>query len=290
MTFKELMKIRNNENNYSELCNLSNFVPFVGAGMSSSIYPLWHEFLESFELLDDERKTLQYFLDLGKYEEAATFIAEKNHTLFIRQVKATFKNSKIEYSKIQNATKKIFEITNDMIITTNLDEILETIWNANNKKFEAIITPNCEEQFNNAISSKTQNILIKLHGTVAESSQYILTAEQYNNHYGQISNNKIDTALSFVRDLLRCLDSRTILFLGSSLKSDRIIDILKYLHNKNNYINHYAFLPLEDYEEKSELNLLRERELAECGIVPIWYPINDYDSIEILIDNLKKNK
>ena len=282
------MKIRNNEYNYNELCNSSNLVPFVGAGMSSSIYPLWREFLESFELLECEHEQLQYFLSLGKYEEAATFIAEKNHSLFTRYVKSTFNSNKIEYSKIQNATKKIFDITKDMIITTNLDEILEAVWNANNTEFEAIITPNCEDQFNYAISNNVQNILIKLHGTITESSQYILTIEQYDNHYGDSSIGEIDTKLPFVRDLLRCLDSKTILFLGSSLKSDRIIDILKYLHNMNKYISHYAFLPLEDSDEKSELNLLRERELAECGVVPIWYPVNDYDSIEVLIDNLKK--
>lgn len=287
-TIDDILDIRRNRYHISELAKARTIVPFVGAGMSSGIYPMWSEFLEQFDLLPSERDQVHQFLNAGKFEEAASYIFAISKRLFIDTVKDVFSPSHLSEKNFSPALRILPQIADDMVLTTNLDEVLEHVWQDERKEFDAIIMPDYEDQFNQAIAEGNQ-ILIKLHGTVKESSKYVLTKEQYDEYYGVDSENTINFNKSFPRDLGRAMQSKTLLFLGCSLKNDRVLHILKQIAGWNEHVKHYALLATEKNEEE---NTYRERELAKYGIFPIWFPHKDYNCIAIILAELlqlKKN-
>lgn len=288
-TIDEILSIRGNRHHIDDLANVHSLVPFIGAGMSSEIYPMWHNFLEGFYLLPNERTHLNQLLDVGEFEEAASYIFSLSKRGFVDTVKEAFSPKHLERKAFSPSLRILPKLTDGMVLTTNLDELLENVWQQEGKEFEAIITPDYEDQFNQAIASNLRT-LVKLHGTVRESSKYVLTKEQYNEYYGVNSNNAIDFNKPFPRDLGRAMQAKTLLFLGCSLKNDRVLHILKQIAGWNEYVKHYAILALADNEEE---NIRRERELENYGIFPIWFPDKDYDCIftilSELLSRLKKN-
>ena len=129
---------------------------------------------------------------------------------------------------------------------------------------------------------------MKLHGSIEESSKFILTKEQYNNAYGVNSEESIDFSNSFVGNLGRVMISKTLLFLGCSLKNDRTLHILKsIIQHFGNKIKHYAFLQLEDNEDN---NILLERKLNKYGISVIWFPKGEFGAIKTLLEHLQQSK
>jgi tetratricopeptide (TPR) repeat protein len=282
-----LLEIKKNEHYLEKLCSVRGIVPFIGAGVSVTMYPMWRTFLEGFDLLPTERKMLTDLLDDGKYEEAASFISSLSEKIFTDTVKATFSPSRIAIEKFTDTLLLLPELVDDLIVTTNLDEVLEKVWDYQEIPFPSIITPDHEDQFNEAITHDEGNILVKLHGTVRESTKYVITKEQYDSCYGADSANKIDLSKPFPRDLGRLLNARTLLFIGSSLKSDRVLHLLQEINKQNKHITHFALLSLEDNEDSV---ILRERKLAEYGIVPIWFPKNDFPNIAVLLDYIIKKK
>lgn len=285
-TIDDILDIRRNRYHLENLSKATSIVPFVGAGMSSEFYPMWHDFLCQFDLLSDERIYVNQYLDEGRFEDAASYICSISNRLFIDRVKDVFSPSHLRGRTFNSALKLIPQIADNMIITTNLDEVLETVWQQEGLKFDSIITPDCEDQFNDAIISNTQT-LIKLHGSVQESTKYVLTKEQYDDCYGIDSNNNVNFEKSFPRNLGRAIQSKTFLFLGCSLKNDRILHILKQIAGWNEQVKHYALLALNEVED---MNTLRERELAKYGIIPIWFPDRNYEYISTLLGELYQIK
>lgn len=285
-TIDEILRIRRNRYHLDCLLKVRSIVPFIGAGMSSDVYPMWSDFLEQFDLLPQERVIVKQFLNDGEFEAAASYIFSISKRLFIDTVKDVFSPSLLDSVSFSPALKVLPRVTDDMIVTTNLDEVLERVWQHGKQPFDAIITPDYEDQFNDAITSNRQ-ILIKLHGTVKESTKYVLTKEQYDLFYGIDSNNNIDFSKPFPRNLGRVLHSRTVLFLGCSLKGDRVLHILRQIVGWNEYVKHYAILSLEDTEEK---NIKRERQLERYGIFPIWIPSGEFSCIATILNELLKKK
>lgn len=286
MNIEQLLEIRKNSHRINQLCNASSVVPFIGAGMSSDFYPMWRKFLEKFDLLESEQITLKDLLDNGKYEEAASFLYTLSEMAFIDTVKAEFCPSKIDSNKFNKSLMLLPVLCDNLIVTTNLDEVIENVWTHQKKSFSAIITPDYEDQFNDALIGNSC-YLIKLHGTVRESSKYVLTKEQYDSYYGINSEDNIDFTNPFPRNLSRLLNARTLLFVGSSLKNDRVLHVLKKIVKWNKYTYHFAILSLDEVEEN---NTLRERELIEYGIYPIWFPANDYSSINVFLEEIIKRR
>lgn len=285
-TIDEILSIRGNRHRIEDLSKVYSLVPFIGAGMSSGIYPMWRNFLEEFELLADERVHLNKLIDLGEFEEAASYIFSLSKRGFVETVKEVFSPKHLEGKVFSPALRILPKLTDGMILTTNLDELLENVWQHEGKNFDAIITPDYEDQFNQAIANNSR-FLVKLHGTVKESSKYVLTKEQYNEYYGVNSNDTIDFNKPFPRDLGRAMQAKTLLFLGCSLKNDRVLHILKQIAGWNEYVKHYAILALADDEETT---IRRERELENYGIFPIWFPDKDYNCILTILNELLRLK
>lgn len=285
ITYSDIQKIRQNEYYLNCLKEKRNIVPFVGAGISSCCYPMWGEFLRGFILKDDERKELEDYLQKGEYEEAASYVQKCTQGLFTDTVKRTFNASHMEVSHFYSSLLVIPRLASNLCITTNLDTMLEKAYELCKKEIK-VITPDMQDQINDAIGTNC-NYLVKLHGSYEESSKYVLTKEQYDKAYGIDSSKSIDFNNPFVNALSRLMISRTLLFLGCSLQNDRTLHVLRQIMQKyNDHIQHYALLEML---EKDDEMIDRERKLADFGIRVIWYPIKQYDSIEVIIRELLIN-
>ncbi len=286
-TFFELLKIEKNEYYFDELLKCKDIVPFLGAGVTSEFFPLWGEMLKSkFTLLEDEQTIVDDFVCNGKYEEAASYLSYINEVVFIDTIKDIFDDRHIDVSRFSMLIKTLPELAPNLIITTNLDRTIERSYEFNGKSLD-VYTPDFNDQMNDSINSNNR-CLIKLHGSVEESSKYILTKEQYDRAYGVDSENNIDFTKPFLSNLGRVMSSRTLLFIGSSLKSDRTLHILNsIITHFNKHIKHYAFLQLD---EDKDNNIFTQRKLANLGIRVIWFPKGEFSAIDLFVTNLiKKN-
>lgn len=281
-----ILNLRRNRHHLEELANAISIVPFVGAGMSSDFFPMWRAFLEQFDLLSEEQKNLHQFLNKGEFEKAASYVFSISKRLFIDTVKDVFSSSHFEGKEFNQSLKILPQISDSMVLTTNLDEILENVWHCTGNKFDAVITPDCEDSFHDAIKNQRKT-LVKLHGTINESSKYVLTKEQYDKAYGIGVDDVVDFNNPFPKNLSLAIYAKTILFLGCSLQSDRFLHVFKQIAKVNDYIKHYALLSLSNIDEE---NTLCERRLEKYGIFPIWFPNGDYGSITTILYELKRLK
>jgi hypothetical protein len=130
------------------------------------------------------------------------------------------------------------------------------------------------------ILGEGRKILLKLHGTSTTARGRILTAAEYEHHYGNGDG------------LQRAVDAictRTLLFVGCSLTVDRTLTAMKANVAANGHDNlprHYAFLP----EPPSAAERVPRRDqLVECNIYPIWYPADSHDeSIEAFLAKIEE--
>lgn len=284
--FDDLMNIKKNRLYFSQLSESNQIVPFIGAGMSCSIFPMWKDLLTRFDLLADEKSKIDVLINDGRFEEAASFLYNINSKIFIDTIKSELNKDKIEYGKISNATKKIPYITSNLIVTTNLDNLLEKLWEDNNMELK-VITPDSTDILNKA-TQNDEYCLIKLHGSVEESSKYVITKEQYDNAYGVTSENKIDYNNDFPSNLGKIMISKTLLFLGCSLKNDRTLHVLNsIMQSFGNKVQHYAFMELSASEEE---NIKTERRLSKYCISVIWFPSKEYEAINTLLEHIPQKK
>lgn len=290
ITISEIKKLHTNSDNLRLLKETLNIVPFIGAGVSSCCYPMWKDFLlKSFNLKTKEKIELTNILNSGKYEEAASFVSNcVGTTMFNDVVKRTFNPTCINSNQIYDYALLLPSITKELCLTTNLDGLLEKIF-ADQEKEIRVITPNMQDQMNEAVVSK-KRFLVKLHGTQEESTTYVLTKEQYDMAYGLDTQGEVNLSepTSFVSCLSRYVASKTLLFIGCSLDGDRTLKVLRKLTKlTENKIFHYALLELPDCEEDV---IDRERKLLnEYGIRIIWYPKAQYDSIGVILKDLIEN-
>ena len=277
VSFEDILKIRRNKYQLDCLISSAQIVPFIGAGMSCTFYPNWRDFLLQFDLLPNEKEQVESMVFSGAFEEAASYVFSISQRIFNDTVKDVFSSRHIYESGFSKAQLLLPS-------TTNLDEVIEHIWRYKGLCFDAIITPDCEDQFNTAIVSG-KHTLVKLHGSVQESSKYILTKEQYDDCYG--STESRDMGNNFCVNLGRAIQAKTLLFIGSSLKNDRFLHVLHKIARWNEHIKHYAILSLPSSNTEATM---RERELEKYGIFVIWFPQKQYNSIATILDYIAQKK
>jgi hypothetical protein len=78
-----------------------------------------------------------------------------------------------------------------------------------------------------------------------------------------------------------------VLFIGCSLSTDRIINVLAQIARISSLTSHYAFL---EAPENADLLRQKTRFLSDHRIRPIWYPHNQHQFIETLIASLIEQK
>ncbi|MEO6280343.1 SIR2 family protein [Roseateles sp.] len=247
-------------------------VPFVGAGLSvSSGYPGWTAFLK--QHVRETTINPEYFDQIlrdGKYEEAAQKLADALGPAFNEAVENAFGRSR----EISGCVQFLPHVFDSCVITTNFDDVTRRCYDAAEKSFSEVLSGEHSRELPRKLS-EGKRILLKLHGTSTSPRGRILTAVEYQQHYGD--GDELQRAIEAI-----C--SKTLLFIGCSLTVDRTLTAMKSFVQANGHDNiarHYAFLPAPGSD--AEKNARRDALLA-CNVYPIWYPAGAHDeSIEALL-------
>lgn len=282
ITFDEIMNYhKDNRGIFDDIIhNLNSIVPFVGAGMSAFVYPLWRGFLEDVfkKLRCPEKK--EYFikmLDEGYYEEAATFLkSERGIANFNNDIKQAFAIDKlkvyIENNKLQvQAVYLLPMLFRGLVLTTNFDRVLESVYDICKTPFSSAGHPGHNEMLNWALRIKNQTTLYKFHGDISEVGKLTLTKESYDAHY--------DFNSDLVRELKKCFEQKIILFLGCSLGKDRTMTVLNEALEDG--MENFAIINC-DSRKKIEVS----RNLANRGIRAILYPTRHHESVRVILERL----
>lgn len=275
-TKQRFLKLKN-------LFSQQNIIPFVGAGLSKlSGLPLWNEFLDlvAHESSIDRNK-FNDLMRVYEYEEAAQYL--DNHCAEILQENLENQFGQINsFEKISGVVCRFPEFFNETsIITNNYDDILKTVYEFHGTPFNQYLDGLTTSELPKLLSNGRN--LLKLHGSHLSKSRRILTETEYNNHYSE--DNSINSCLS-------ALLSKSILFIGCSLDTDRTVKALTELvqqKGSDSLPRHYAFLPcprLNDGTTDDDTRKTRAQTLSEANIFPIWYDGDHDECIEAFLEKL----
>lgn len=162
--------------------------------------------------------------------------------------------------------------------------VSEYLTSEQRKKFEepsdyldSALLPCLTGQMTAAIQ-ENQRCLLKMHGSVQETSSMIFSKSQYDEFYsdGKPLPMFLETFFS----------GKSLLFVGCSLTQDRTMDILAKCIRRNNKIRHYAIVELP---QDSDMEIKQRNHLSSMGIDPIYYPEGDYGCVELLFEYLAED-
>lgn len=279
MRISELLKLKQNRRRLEKIRkNRRNIIPFVGAGISAAcgLYT-WSELLDvlaSEYLTANEREEFKDSSDYLTYANAIVK-ASGNPDAIMRRIREIFEELNIYVGKAPYLLVSSFS---NNIVTTNYDTILET----SAKKFGTTtafktLLPCLVEQMTTAIQ-ENKRCIMKMHGSVEETSSFVFSESQYGEFYGE--------GKPLPMFLETFFSGKSILFVGCSLTKDRTMDVLAKCISRNQKIKHYAIveLPQDPDEEVKQRNYL-----ASLGIDPIYYPEGEYESVDLLLEYLAED-
>lgn len=280
-----LLKLGSNSTRFQDLASAIEkqlVIPFVGSGMSvPSGMKTWTGFLR--ELLTNtsmEPAEFETLLNQGEFEKVASQL--RNHMtrqLFDESFTRVFKTRTIE--SIRGPVRWLPYLFDASVLTTNFDDILERCYEDCSLPFATMFQGTDIGQFRTNLHSGDR-CLLKLHGTIRIASSRVLTESEYEKFYRPRSNCR--------KQLQQLFSQRSMLFLGCGLSSDRTMEVLKYLADRDEHsASHFAILPLplnEDNTLDDERRIQREHWLTERNIFPIWYQGEHNDCIEALMVKL----
>jgi len=266
---EQLLKLHGNEKRYDDLreaVQRRQAVPFIGSGMSvPSNLPTWSGFLQSIRTYTSlSAADVQQLLDNGEFEEATELLQRSMPpNLFDERVEHDLKvrNS----ATINGAVRLIPVIFSSLALTTNLDPILELLYDSCLIPFDHILCGQDLARYRQVVTP-TQRFLLKLHGDRMQPQSRVLTPTEYDRAYGP--NGLVRSELTLV------YQHNHLLFLGCSLGTDRTVQVIgEVAATDPNMPRHYAFLadPLDDGNR-----IAREHFLVSRNIYPIWY-VGDHD-------------
>ncbi|MFZ2473121.1 MAG: SIR2 family protein [Methanothrix sp.] len=275
---ERILKIRANRNRFYDLCKaLKNgqVIPFVGSGMSvPSGLKTWSNFLLSirgFSRMSDEE--LKRLLAESEFEEAAERLLQSMPPrLFNEQVEHSLR---IDGSKkIDGAVRFLPELFDKLVLTTNLDDLLENLYNSSNR-FDHIFAGNEIRKYR-MTKTISKRVLIKLHGDCKDPEGRVLRKDEYNKAYAEGSQIR--------EELINLLKTNSLLFLGCSLDKDRTVSLAAEIAKADPAMpRNYAFLQCPDNED---ICLEREHFLTDCSIFPIWYQADHDECIQSLFTGM----
>lgn len=274
---KHLLSLRNNEKRFNDLCGAARvglLVPMVGSGMScASGFPLWREFLRKIRrdrpfVREDE---LDGMLNSGQYEEAVDRLAsDMGVPLFDEQVEH---NLRVEADrKIDGPVRLLPELFPSLVLTTNLDDVLEHVYEASGKRLQYPLAGKDIERYRR-LHTGGSSCLLKLHGDCRRDEGRVLGVKEYTEAYGAGGGPR--EALSLV------YRTRSLLWLGCSLSIDRTMTLAGELASLDSRMPRHFALLQEPSDEA--FWLAREKELTVRQIFPIWYDGDHDDCIETLL-------
>jgi hypothetical protein len=252
---------------------------FVGAGLSiPSGLPGWTSFL----LREGDRLGLDLRVRLGRgeYEEAAQNIAERiGAQSLYHSIRHTF-GADPPTIPAGCAVSFLPYLSKGPTVTTNFDYVLEKAFEAARRPFQHVFAGAPAQPIVDAFDFNSNN-LFKLHGSLTDPDQVILTLDQYRAHYGDKA--VIDFERPLPASLELILIRRPLLILGCSLNRDRTLQIMERVAKRHPSIRRYAIVErpptLQEFARKMA-------HLSKCGIQPLWYPTSCHAAVSMLISEM----
>lgn len=282
-SFEEIMAYHpDNINVYSEIKeNLSNLVPFVGAGLTCFAYYSWNGALTKLAgkiTNKNDSRQVKNLIKTGHYMNAAQQLENlRTSSNLARDIAHLFSSDHLA-NKMGELPKEAISLLpwlfQGLVLTTNFDETLETVYRKCGYPFETVSHPGHPvlEQF---IRNQNHCGLFKMHGTVTgnliEYENIVFTSAQYDHHYGKGS--------PLIQDLKACFDKRLMFFLGCSLEKDRTMDILQDAIIQG--VNHYAIIGCKKSERDEKV-----RKLGEKYIRVILYEQGRHEAVRVILEHL----
>jgi len=280
-------EFHNNLRVFEELrrsCRRGFVIPFVGAGMSKSAgLPDWREYLLG--LCDDaglSKNAIGERLARGEYEGVTNEIVQQ---LTVNRFERDFERSFQPSETVEGAVTLLPKLFDCSVITTNLDRVLERVYENAGKAFvEKVSGRGRTSEFFRAIPMG-ERYLLKLHGNVTSAAERVLNQEEYDAAYG----NKGDINMShpLPKLLKRLFSSYTFLILGCSLSADRTIQTFIRVAGEegpDNLPHHYVVLPCP--ANTAQRQVIDQR-LADAHITPLWYPEGEHEYVEQILELLR---
>lgn len=256
-------------------------IPFVGAGMSvPSGLPSWEKFLKNCALSCgvDEQKVNE-LLNNGHYEKCADEIINvMKEDWFLQKFRYQFT---CEKNELDGPVKLMPDIFSTGVLTTNFDRLLEMAYDGHLNSFRDTFLEIRKDSID--FISRGESNLFKMHGHFQVGDKRVLTESEYNLVYGE---NEIDLSLVLPRFMKSISQSYCLMFLGCSLKNDRVMKLLKKIKSEikdegGKSPEHFA---LVSEPETKEERLEREKFLIEHMIYPIWYPSQRHEYIDYIFN------
>jgi hypothetical protein len=274
-----------NGSTLKDLINLikkNNVLPFVGAGMSAGVYPLWNMALKRLMdgfVTDESTVKISALIDERNYEKAASEIKrELGNTTYLKQLVNIFGESHISHDCLRKLSVRYLpSIFNDgVVITTNFDKILEKVFLLENCAFdEKVVLGHLTDWQAEHVIRGSMHYLIKIHGCVSAPDELILTEEKYDELYKPRVSIPIDR-------LRRLLFARHLLFLGCGLNQDRTLNLLKEVGLSGNY----AILEMNGEPNDPEFRNRRKFVADSLGVHCIWYPKGEHHYVEDILEHI----
>jgi hypothetical protein len=256
-------------------------VPFVGAGLSRPLgMPLWGEALTQLlaRMPDADATAIQPLIQSGKYLEAAQKLAAHNRVQTSHFIRTTYRAQQLKLHA--GPMQHLPRFAKGCVVTTNFDDAIEKTYEARKLDFKAYMHGTQEHNFF-ARLVRGDRCILKLHGDAETDATHILTAEQYEQAYGQQPGFEFHKPLP--KALRQIYISQSLLFMGCSLEQDWTMDLFQAACDGNGYQvpNHYAVVPAPaDLQARQQ----KEARLLALNIQPIWYPDGDHGLVERLVD------
>ena len=277
MRLSELIRYQDNEIRLRAIKNdKRNIVPFIGAGVSCGCGLLtWYELLE--ELAKDyfSREEIKKLAEFSALEFADEIVKKTGNVVVIaNRISEIFAKREIDISDVPYI---LLEEFSPLIVTTNYDNIIERVSTKVSRGKITALLPCLRGQFSNAIQLNEYKLL-KIHGSIEESSSFVISSQQYDMAYRE--NGLVE---SYLRNIF---NGKRVLFVGCSLEEDRTLEILKKCVEKNRELVHYAIIPRP---EKEKDYLQKNAQLMQLGIYPIYFPEKDYGAISKLLNYIAED-
>lgn len=272
---ERILSVRGNRKRFIDICSTLNngqLIPLVGSGMSiPSGLSSWPDFLRKIRQYSSmSENDFEELLSNYDYESAAECLSQAMpERLFDERIEHDLRIDDPEV--ICGAVKFLPELFDKLVLTTNLDDLLEKLYETRKLRFSHVLAGNSISDYRK-VKGTSGRLLLKFHGDCRSRNGRVLGKTEYERAYCNESP---------IRDELTAIyHNHSVLCLGCSLGPDRTVELLADTAEIDpNMPKHYAFLQLPKDEK---VILEREHFLTKRDIFPIWYPDDHDESYQAL--------
>ena len=279
---EDILSATGNRKRFNDLCiaiQNEQVVPLIGSGMCvPSHLPKWSEFLRSVRkhstIAEDQ---LENLLNTCAFEEAIDrLLTAMPKRLFDECINHELRID--EEMTIAGSVSLLPSLFGTLVLTTNLDNILETLYIHNERRFAHVLAGTKIAEYR-TLRAESESFLLKLHGDSRSQDGRVLSTNEYERAYSP------DGVIR--RELTLILQTKSILFLGCSLGPDRTVSMIAEIAaSDSNMPKHYAFVRQPATEDAS---IAREHFLTERDIFPVWYKGDHDECIQALLIGIARH-